>query len=247
MPKTSFLALALLFAPVVHASEPAAAPTPSAIAEAALRQIDHLDFDGWGYRMTTESKDGSRVEEHDPTSSETWRLISVDGRAPTAAELADYRKEKRDEASRKAEAKANEKSKKDAQADDKQVSIGLDTDSLELVSNDGERMTFRVGFGKSDELDLSRSVGGTLLVHVDPPFVERLVIRNHDTVKGPMHVRLEKFLTEMSWELDPASRAILPVSIVTEVKGKVLFVKSIDESMTIRYSDWRRTAAPPAG
>lgn len=217
----------LLFASSAVAAEPVAT------ALRALEMLDQSDNERWSYTRTTVSeKEGRRVERHDATkeAGSRWYLVSIDGRTPTEAETEKYHREKAKERSR------NQRPQEDEDDPD------IDRDSIRLVSESAQRLTFafRPKAGGMLGARVSRSVLGTLVVNRDGEWPERFELRNQGQLSPIPGVRVTEFALVLSFDRDSRTGELLPREFRSRVRGRAFGLKSLDDERVTRFSDYVR-------
>ena len=221
-----FVSVILLCIPAVSAAE------PHPLALKALESFEELEIDNWSYTMTTTSKEGKRIERHVATNpvGERWDLVLTTGRKPNTKELEEYREEKAKDLERR------EERKKDDDHD-------VDLPSITLVSETPDKATFHFRPKGDDEEEekFMEHVRGTLVVNKDGAWVERFELASTDEIKPMAGVKVKEFNVRMLFRRDPATDEILPVSVVSRLRGRAFLVKSLDDDVVVSFSEFERT------
>lgn len=228
-PRTRTAALAIL---LLLAAPGVAFPDIPPIVDAAFRNMPPVTA-GWAYSRETARADGTRIERFDPTAEPAWRLTSVDGRGPTPEELADYEREL---ARREARNPPGEND-----------FAGLvEPQGWQMLGEDDQRVTF--GFRPSADALQGRApadrLRGELTVLKSVPFVESFRLSSTEPFRVKLVARIDRIETEVRMQR-LADRVFMPSAVFTRVRGRAFGVRDIDETITLRYSDYRRVGTGP--
>jgi hypothetical protein len=221
------VACSFLLLVALHPSRAASHP----LANAALDRLQSVDNDTWSYTMTTRSKDGVTIEQHDAAApaGERWTLVQKDGRAPTRKELAEYQKEKAERAARR------EKRESD---DDEQV----DRSSIKFVSQDDRVATFQFRVRSTGRIEsaFTRHILGTLVVNKIGSWAERFELASTQPIRPFPGFNVSEFRLTMSFWRDTQSGEVLFETMESRVRGRALGLKSLDDDRQVRFTDFRR-------
>jgi hypothetical protein len=223
--KNTFAGLVLLFSASVVADDHAA------VISQALENMSNDYHDEWAF-TESETEDGvTTVGRFDPRLSqgERWTLLSVDGRQPTEEEFADYRHDRRHDF------------QSDDDDSDNEIEI-IDIDTLELIeeTDDYWLFSFSPDIGDDDEAarKFMKKVAGTVKVIRDGLYFEFIDMRNEKPIRPAFSVKISRFLTHLAFGPAAGNGPIVPLSVDVEVKGRAALVVKIDESESIRYTDY---------
>jgi hypothetical protein len=217
------------------------------IVEQALATMERSDQEGYAYRMLKTDKDGTQLVTFDPAKPEgqTWSLLQQNGKAPTAKELEEFRKERaeRDKQRAKELKKSKEERKKKG---DQELREMIAPESLQLLSETAERATYRFKMRVDDEdaKAFADSVRGTLAISKAGPHVESLDLASTGEIKVMTGVKISEFRLTLAFLPPDAYGQSLPASVHSVVKGRAMLVKKLDEDATITFSDYARRSAP---
>ncbi|MDJ0711881.1 MAG: hypothetical protein QNJ14_15945 [Woeseiaceae bacterium] len=184
----------------------------------------------WSYTETSRNSEGTYVARFDPRlpEDEHWTLLTVDGRAPTAAELEEF---------------LEEKGRNRREDDDDNGPMFADG-SIRLIeeTDDYWLFTFRPITDTDDEAMFMAAVDARLKVAKQGHFVSRVSMRNTDTIKPGKGVKIKKFETEL--EFAPAYKGgpTVPQRVRAAVQGKAFLVVKIDEEEHIEFTEFERIA-----
>ncbi len=194
----------------------------NAIFEAAVDAVG-FEFDqSWAYTETRVNSEGTWVGRFDPrrASDERWQLLSVDGRKPTEEELEDYLEDKNHDHSDDGE---------------KRVDAMIEPDSVRLIDDAADHWLF--GF-VPDEEEIMGSVDATIRVNKLSGHLEYIDLRNHETIRPAIGVRISKLITRLSFGPAAEDGPVVPLAAQVEVKGRAYLVVSFDEQELLRNSEF---------
>jgi hypothetical protein len=198
--------------------------------EQAVKSLDSQDLETWSFTITT-LKDGKKtIEHHDASKPEgsRWQLVLKDGAAPTKGDVDDYLKQK---------AKRDENRKKD---DKNEIRKTIDDASVSLVSETAERAVynFRMKADKPDEKEMAEKIRGTVTVSKAQPFVETMELTSAGEITPIVSVKIKEFYIKMSFRRDADHAVVLPTTMQSRMRGRAMFVKSLDSDVTVAFSDF---------
>lgn len=203
------------------------------------RAFDALDDgfpESWSFTETVENGEGTSIARYEPNrpEAEAWRLLSIDGRAPTEKETRKFQEQK----ARRREARESDDSR--SLSIDDMVAKG----TLTLREETGSHWEF--GFvpatDSDEDAEFMRFVDGTLRVLKDGHYVSLIRLRNRETIKPGKGVRIDAFDTRLEFGPAYAGGPILPQLVQSEVRGKAMLMIRFDEKERVRYSEFRRAA-----
>jgi hypothetical protein len=221
-----FCGLTLLSSSVLRAE-----PLPDELAS-VLKSFRADGAKGWAFTQTTTATKNSLVERYEPMKPDgsRWLLVEKDGRAPTEDELKDYRE------------KQTRRTSGDTAPD---VIKQLDLASAERVSDDAERVTYRFKLNPGGDDDKSAAhMRASVTVHKATKTVERFELGNSEPFSPMLTVKIEEARTVMQYSLPTPERPALLEKVTMRIRGRAMWFKSLDEDMTVQYSDYRYVAKP---
>lgn len=207
----------------------AAAPAELTAALAAFRQDPPP---GWSYTQTAAAGGRSTVERCDAARPEfdRWTLAQKDGRTPTADEVRVHR-ETRTQRSRGGTAP--------------RLSDQLDAATARLTAQDAARATYECRLQPSDAGDRTAAhLVATIVVHRPTGTVERVVLANKGAFRPALGVEITSLRTELAYDPPAEGRPALPRAVTTRVRGTAFWLKSLDDDMTITFTDYARAKLP---
>lgn len=220
-----YLSLALSFALPLNATE-----VPAFVREALSRFTSDAPK-GWAYTLTT-TKDGqTSVERYDPAQpvGSQWTLLQRDGRAPTPEESRRYTQYKTSTTQGSTRSATFEKG-------------DIDFGTLKLIREDAERAEFESRFREGDDKMLAHFVV-TLTVAKQPAAIEKFALRLDSPFSPVIGVKMRELFVDMTFSPATALQPSLPLTSSSRFRGRLFFIKSIAEDLSITYSDYVRVAA----
>jgi uncharacterized protein (DUF885 family) len=210
---------------LVAASGALAEDDYAALLEKAVAAIEWDFKQNWAYTETRLSDNELWVGRYDPRIEEDngWRLVSVDGRAPTAAQTEAFLDDKADDDYRPS-------------AENNRVVRNVEPDSLELVEETDDYWLF--SFIPDEDEDLVRDLQARLKIAKAGPYVESLTIGNENDVSPGFGTRLTAFLTQLEFAPAAEGGPFMPASVKVRIQGRALFVIPIDETEVVEFSDF---------
>ena len=207
----------------------ATAATPPELA-AALKTFRPDPPSGWSYTQTTSAEGRTTIERYDAAkaSFERWTLLLQDGRPPTPDETRHYR-EMRSRWSRGGNAP--------------RITEQLQLNTLEILADTPERGTYRCRIQRGESGDeTARFLRATIVVHKPTLTIESIELANTGEFNPTFGVRIAEMKTRMSYRRPEGDTPALPESVVTRVRGRAFWFKSLDADMTVTYSDYVKAA-----
>ena len=170
--------------------------------------------------------EGRAIQENH-TQKYGWRLLSVDGKPPSASDLKDYRKRARERERRVHPTKFD-------------LSVLAREGSIEIISENFETLTFSFSVNPMDRGNNMALVGrlhGILVVNKESLKPLRLVIENKEPISPIATMKIEKFRQEMTFSMNHK----LPGPLVEEMRfvfrGRFL-IKRFNNERSVRYSNY---------
>jgi hypothetical protein len=200
----------------------------------ALKDFRAEGTRGWSFVQTTVAGSKSLVEHFTPAKPETlrWTLLKKDGRDPTPGEKKDY------------EEKLTRHSRGETAPN---VKDNLDLDSCELVADEGERVRYRFKLKPGGGDDKSAAfMASTFTLHRPTGTIERVELASTQPFSPMFAVKIESARTVISYTLPDADRPTLLKDVSVSVRGRAMWIRSLDEDMTVTYSDYEYAGKKPA-
>lgn len=209
-----------------------AGPVPPEL-DAALKDFRTEGTRGWSFTQTTVAGKQSLVERYNPVKPEfnRWTLLKKDGREPTEAERKDYL----DRLSRR--------SRGDTAPD---VKKNLDLASCEKVREEGDRAAykFRLKPGADDDKSAAH-MAVTFTFHQPTRTIERVELASFEPFSPMFMVKIDEARTVLDYSLPEGDRPTLLKEVKVKVRGTTMWFKSLNEDMTVTYSDYEYAGKKP--
>lgn len=198
-----------------------------ALVNSAISAVDEDHKRNWAFTETTIDSDGTFVARWDPRRplGRRWRLISVDGHAPTEEEFEEFEEE----------IQADDEDQRD---DDDDVGDMVQSDTLTLIEETEAYWKFGFVPHDNDEYDFLEWMQGTLQVSKHGRFLERLNIESTESFRPATGIKVNYFLTRLTFALVGANKTILPLTVDYHVKMRAFLLMNIDEAGSVHYSDY---------
>ena len=232
-PVASFFALVTLLAVALPARGGPVPESYEALFERALESIAWDFHADWAFTETESGSDGDFVGRFDPRMPEEnrWRLLSIDGRTPTAEESKQY-----------AERKRGEPGDNDHEGDG-EIDAMVEPGSLELVEETGEHWLLRfVPTDDGGDDDMGREVlermNGTAKILKQGHYLEYIDIRNTKPIRPKVGVKMKKFLTRITFGAAVEGGPIVMKSVDVAIKLSAFLVLRVDETQSLRLSEF---------
>lgn len=190
----------------------------------------------WGFTQTTVTSKTRMVEQFDPGKPELkrWLLLEKDGKAPTEKEQREY---------------AEKQTRRSSYETAPDVTKQLDYDSAERIRDDAERSAYRFHLKPGGEDDKTAAfMVATFTFHKPTRTIEQVELGSTQPFSPMLVVKIEEARTTINYTLPTGDRPSLLDHITMRVRGRAMYFRSLDEDMSITYSDYhyagRRKAAP---
>ena len=215
--------LALVF--VLLTGRLAAGPMPAELA-AALKDFRTEGPRGWSFTQTSTASDQSRVEHFNPAGRDSlqWSLVQQDGRAPTEEELVKYK-----------ELKARRSSNETPPNVKDQLAPG----SCEILSETAELGVYRFKLKTGDKDDQSAEfMRVTYTLHRPSHTIEQIELASTEPFSPVFLVKIQEARTVMTYTRPEADRPSLLKAVAVKIRGRAMWVRSLDQDMTVSYTDY---------
>jgi hypothetical protein len=210
-----------------------AEPMPPELAQ-ALKIYRAEGANNWAYVQTTESSKGqSLVEHYDPSKPQfsRWTLLKKNGTAPNESDLKDYR----DRLSRRTNGTAPN------------IKDQIDPATCELASDDSARASYRFRLLTTEKSDRSAAhMNAVFTLHKPTGTIERVTLTSFEPFSPMFSVKVAEAATTIEYSLPTTERPTLLQKITVRMRGSVMWFKSLDEDMTVTYSEHTYVGKKPA-
>lgn len=194
--------------------------------EAALKDFRTEGTFGWAFIQKTESESKSVVEHYDPSKPEVlrWTLMQKDGLPPTEKETKNYREQQ---------------TRRTGGQTAPNVKNQIDHDSCTLVDDDGVRARWRFLLrpGATDDYSAAHMTA-TFTLHRPTATIEQVELASFEPFSPVFSVKIAEARTLLEYTLPDADRPTLLKRVTMRVRGRALWLKSLDSDLTVVYSDY---------
>jgi len=205
----------------------AAADLPSYFGEALARFTSDAPR-GWAYTLTTTRAGDTSVERYDPSHPRggEWTLLQRNGRAATAEEIERYLRYKASSTPPTARATFEKGD--------------LDRSTFELVREDAATAVFRGRFREDLKEPLLAHLVLELQIAKSEPAVRSFTMRLVAPFTPALGVKMTELEVAMEFSPPNGDQPSLPRASRSRFRGRLFFIKSIEEDLQIAYSDFTR-------
>ena len=204
----------------------------SEIVSLAFAALD-TDFDrDWAFTETSTEEESTYVGRYDPREDDPWSLLSIDGREPTAEEAHQWRERK---------GRRDDEDEQEDEDDGLEVEF-VTPDTITLIEETDDYWLF--GFDPNVNVDdergekFMRHVEGRLTVIKDGHFIESIDLRNTRPIKPAFSVRINTYVTTLTFGPAADGGPIVPLTIDVHVQGRAMLAVRFDETEAVRFSDY---------
>ncbi len=215
--------LLLLCFPLVFVSLASALPSEL---QQALQRFRAEGTRGWSFTQTTVEGEQRLVERFDAAQYDfkRWSLLEKDGRPPTEEEIRHYKD------------MLTRRTKGDTAPNVKDQII---PDSCEILSEDATSGRYRFQLKPGDEDDSSaENMQVTFTLHRPSGTIQRVELASKGPFSPVLMVRIEEALTVIDYSLPEGDRPTLLQQVTLKLRGRAMWVRSLNQDMVISYSDY---------
>ena len=200
--------------------------------------------DRWQFTEASDDGEFERLARYNPQAPEgrQWLLITVDGRAASDDEVAEFRRQKREQKERENE--------RNGGAETNPLD-SIDLESLRLLEDNAS--AWRIGFtpvGAGEGRKMMAQMQGTVSISKSGLCVEYLEISSPGPVKPQIGVKVNHFLSRFEFapvgepeQQNAQCGRLLPVAMQFEINMRAFGVMAVDRTMSARYSDYQAASA----
>ncbi|HEX2101521.1 MAG TPA: hypothetical protein VHF69_12695 [Candidatus Synoicihabitans sp.] len=192
--------------------------------------LDALQTDaprGWGFIQTSEGENHRRVEKYHPLGPEParWTLLELDGRAPTEAEITDYRKKQTLRAGGQRAPNVKDQ---------------ILPESAEQLSETATESVWRFALKPgSDDDTWAPHMAATFTLHRPSRTISRVELGSLGPFSPMFLTNVAEARTVMEYALPEGDTPALLQRITVRVRGKAWFFRSLDSDLVVTYSDYQ--------
>jgi len=209
--------------PLAHAD-----PVPAEI-NSALDTFRAEGTRGWSFTQSTETEKDKLVEHYDPSKPENarWVLLQKDGHAPTDKDKQEY---------------ADKLSRRGGGDTAPDVVQQIDRKAATRVSDDPQKSvySFRLKPGGKDDASAVYMLATFTYDKATHTF-EKVELSNLEPFAPMFAVKINEARTAIYYHLPTNDRPTLLDHITVKIRGRALIIRSLDEDMTVSYSDYKYT------
>ena len=202
-----------------------AAEVPPELTE-ALKTFRTEGTWGWGFTQTTVAGEKSTVEHYDPLKPDfaRWTLLKKDGKEPTTEETKSYSE------------KFTRRSRGDTAPN---VKDQLNLATCETVNDGPERGVYRFRLNPGGSEDKSAAfMAATFTLHKLTHTIETVELASLGPFSPVFAVKVQEAKTVMHYSLPTLDRPTLLHEITVRIRGRAMWVRSLDEDMNVTFSDY---------
>ena len=200
--------------------------------------------DRWQFTEASDDGEFKRLARYNPQAPEgqQWLLITVDGRAASDDEVAEFRRQKREQKERENE--------RNGGAETNPLD-SIDLESLRLLEDNAS--AWRIGFtpiGAGEGRKMMAQMQGIVSISKSGLCVEYLEIASPGPVKPQIGVKVNHFLSRFEFapvgepeQQNAQCGRLLPVAMQFEINMRAFGVMAVDRTMSARYSDYQVASA----
>jgi hypothetical protein len=205
------------------AMHPACADDYVELFESAVETVNWNLTDEWAFTETRLVDGLPWVARFDPRKAEgeRWKLVSVDGRAPSNDELREF---------------AHDKEDHDSSDGSQRVNI-VGADTLEPVAETDEYWDFTF-VPQEDEIEFIENVDAVLRIMKDGQYLESVDIQNRADIRPGFGTRISTFVVQMKFGPAVEGGPIVPYAMKVKVVGRALLFIGFNETELISYSEF---------
>ena len=233
--KKSFFGKCILIVISVWITSVANAQVPHGSYDTLLQNATNAitwDFqEDWAFTVKSSGSDGDWVGRFDPRQPENqrWTLLTIDGRAPSTKESADYAAEDH-----------NFGASDDGDGDDNALDM-VEPGTLQLVAetDDYWLMSFVPTDDDDDEVarKMMQSMLGTVKIMKDGEYLAYIKIHNDKPLRPKVGVKMKTFLMHMTFgPLDDGSIVMQTMEFAIKLSAYVMV--RVNEAESLTFSDF---------
>ena len=239
LPTRTIVAAALLLAATAGSTQ-----TPhgsyEALFKTALDAITWDFHDDWAFTATSSGKEGDRVGRYDPRrpENERWTLISIDGRAPTEEEAAQYVDNRGDHHF------GDNDDDDDGDDNDNDAIDMVEPGTLELVeeTDDYWLLSFVPTDDNDDDDEVGRkvleSMHGTVKIIKDGEYLAFVDIRNEKPIRPKLGVKMSRFLMRLAFGPAADDGPVVMKSMDFAIKLSAFVLVRVNEAESMAFSEF---------
>jgi hypothetical protein len=206
--------------------------------QTAVAAIDYELDNDWAYTETYVVSGQTIIARYDPRRrvGARWEVRSVDGRAPTDDEIAQFLDHRGEDDS------GDDSGSEFDRSED--ISELIAPESLMLIeeTDDYWLFTFVPGKDVDDDWDLSKYLDATLRISKRGPYVEEVKLESSDPFRPRFGVRVREFLTLLRFGPASDGGPIVPLNVKVRLIARAFLAFGINESIEASRTDYEYVA-----
>jgi len=206
-----------------------------ALFQSALNAITWDFHEDWAFTVTSSDKDSQRVGRFDPRQpeGERWTLLTIDGRAPTDEESAEYAEDCGDHHFGNSD---------NDDGDDNAIDM-VEPGTLRLLeeTDDYWLLSFvPTDDGQDDDVgrEVLKSMQGTVKIIKDGEYLAYIDIHNEKPMRPKVGVKMKKFLMHMSFEPIANDGPVVMRSMNIAIKLSAFLLLQVNEAESVAFSNF---------
>jgi len=210
-----------------------ASPVPPDL-ELALKRFQAEGAPGWAFVQTTESAGKNLVEHYNPAKPEfsRWTLLKKDGSPPSESETRDYK---------------DRLSRRTSGGTAPNVKDQLDLASCAVVSDTDDRAIYHFPLKPGGNDDHSAAhMAAVFTLHKPTNTIERVELASFEPFSPVFAIKIAEAKTTLNYSLPVGERPSLLQQITVHIRGRAMWVKSLDQDMVVAFSDHEYVGKKPA-
>ena len=224
----------------VFVTSAACAQTPhgnyEALFQSAINAITWDFHEDWAFTVTSSGNDGDRTGRFDPRrpEGERWKLLMIDGRAPTDEESAEYAGDKHGR-------HLGDGDSDDNNDDDNAIDM-VEPGTLRLIEETDDYWLLSFVPTDDDDDDGGRkvleSMQGSVKIIKDGEYLAYIDIHNEKPIRPKVGVKMKKFLMHMSFGPIADDGPIVMQSMDFAIKLNAFVLLRVSEAESVAFSDF---------
>lgn len=195
----------------------------------AFARFDDNYREAWAFTEERIFKDVTSRGRYDPRVSNSWSLLSVDGRTPTDKEVGEYLEEKSKEGNGRGAGKNRPEDM-------------MKPESLSLIEETENYWLFDF-LPAGDDNKFMEHLDGEMMISKSNQTIQFIDIRSTGSFKPRFGVRVNEFLTRIEFRPVNEEGPVVPQSMRFRIKAKAFGVMDVDERVSVSYSDYEFVGA----
>ncbi len=208
-----------------------------ALFQSAIEAITWDFHEDWAFTLTSSGKDNHRVGRFDPRKpdNERWTLLTIDGRAPTDEESAEYAEDSRDH-------HFGNRDDDDDDGDDNAIDM-VEPGTLQLIEETDDYWLLSFVPSNHDQEDdvgskVLESMQGTVKIIKDGEYLASIDIHNEKPIRPKVGVKMKKFLMHMSFGPIADDGPVVMRSMDFAIKLSAFLLVRVSEAESVAFSDF---------